>query len=216
MSLNDPQWGKRGNGSGGGGGPPDLDEIWRNVNRRLSELFGRTPAAPTAAAAAAARARGLPVGGAGAAHRCWSSRSGSRAASTSSTKAAAAWCTRFGKYIETTQPGPRWHLPFPIEAVEIVNFSQVRTVEVGYRNTPKNKVHKEALMLTDDENIVDMQFAVQYTLKSAEDYLFNNRKPDDIVACSRRDGDPRDGRQEQDGLRALRGPRADRAADARS
>jgi len=38
MSLNDPQWGKRGNG---GGGPPDLDEIWRNVNRRMGELFGR-------------------------------------------------------------------------------------------------------------------------------------------------------------------------------
>ena len=67
------------------------------------------------------------------------SPSGSRAASTSSTKAAAASCSRFGKYTETTQPGPRWHLPFPIEAVEVVNFSQVRTIEIGYRNTPKNK-----------------------------------------------------------------------------
>ena len=41
---------------------------------------------------------------------------------------------RFGKYLETTQPGPRWHLPYPIETVEVVNVSQVRTVEVGYRN----------------------------------------------------------------------------------
>jgi membrane protease subunit HflK len=90
--------------------------------------------------------------------------------------------TRFGKYTETTQPGPRWHLPFPVEAVELVEFSQVKTIEVGYRNTPKNKIDKEAVMLTDDENIIDIQFAVQYNLKSAEDYVFNNRRPDQIVA----------------------------------
>ncbi len=89
--------------------------------------------------------------------------------------------TRFGKYTETTQPGARWHLPYPIEAVELVDFSQVRTVEVGYRNTPKNKKDNEALMLTDDENIIDIQFAVQYNLKSAEAYVFNVRKPDLIV-----------------------------------
>ena len=58
----------------------------------------------------------------------------------------------------------------------------MKTIEIGYRNTPKNKVDKEALMLTDDENIIDIQFAVQYNLKSAEDYVFNNRKPDQIVA----------------------------------
>jgi membrane protease subunit HflK len=90
--------------------------------------------------------------------------------------------TRFGKYTETTQPGPRWHLPFPIEAVEVVDFSQVKTIEVGYRNTPRNKVEREAVMLTDDENIIDIQFAVQYNLKSAEDYVFMNRRTDQIVA----------------------------------
>ena len=90
--------------------------------------------------------------------------------------------TRFGKYTETTTPGLRWHLPFPIEAAEVVDFSQVKTVEVGYRNSnPKNKIAKESLMLTDDENIIDLQFAVQYNLKSAPDYVFNTRKPDDIV-----------------------------------
>jgi modulator of FtsH protease HflK len=62
-----------------------------------------------------------------------------------------------------------------------VNVAQVRTVEVGYRGNPKNKQPQEALMLTDDENIVDVQFAIQYTLKSPEDYLFNNRNPDDNV-----------------------------------
>jgi membrane protease subunit HflK len=58
----------------------------------------------------------------------------------------------------------------------------VKTIEIGYRNTPKNKIDKEAVMLTEDENIIDIQFAVQYNLKSAEDYVFNNRRPDQIVA----------------------------------
>jgi membrane protease subunit HflK len=88
---------------------------------------------------------------------------------------------RLGRFLEVTMPGPRWHIPYPIESVEIVNVSGVRTVEVGYRGNPKNKQPQEALMLTDDENIVDVQFAVQYTLKSPEDYLFKNKNPDDNV-----------------------------------
>ncbi|HMK15027.1 MAG TPA: FtsH protease activity modulator HflK, partial [Burkholderiales bacterium] len=60
-------------------------------------------------------------------------------------------------------------------------LSQVRTVEVGYRNNVRSKVLKESLMLTDDENIIDIQFAVQYILKSPEEYLFNNRSPDEAV-----------------------------------
>ncbi|MGH8742814.1 MAG: FtsH protease activity modulator HflK, partial [Burkholderiales bacterium] len=87
----------------------------------------------------------------------------------------------FGKYVETTQPGPHWRFPFPIESAEVVNISQVRTVEVGYRNNVKSKVLKESLMLTDDENIIDIQFAVQWIIKNPEDYLFNNRSPDDAV-----------------------------------
>jgi membrane protease subunit HflK len=88
---------------------------------------------------------------------------------------------RFGKHVETTQPGPRWHLPYPIETAEVVNVLGVRSVEVGYRNNVKSKVLKESLMLTDDENIVDVQFAVQYVLKSPTDYLFKNRAPEDTV-----------------------------------
>jgi membrane protease subunit HflK len=88
---------------------------------------------------------------------------------------------RFGKYVETTMPGPRWHLPYPIESAEVVNLLGVRTVEVGYRNNVKSKVLKESLMLTDDENIIDVQFAVQYVLKSPNDYLFNSREPDESV-----------------------------------
>jgi membrane protease subunit HflK len=88
---------------------------------------------------------------------------------------------RFGKYLQTTQPGLQWHIPFPFESAEIVNVSQVRTVEVGYRANVKSKVLKESLMLTDDENIIDLQFAVQYLVKNPEDFLFNNRNPDEAV-----------------------------------
>ncbi len=176
MSLNDPQWGKRSNSSG----PPDLDEIWRNVNRRMNELFGRKRE-PQDGGDGGGPGMHLPMGSAGMlialviviwlASGFYIVDEGRRGV-----------VTRFGKYTETTQPGPRWHLPFPVEAVELVDFSQVKTIEVGYRNTPKNKIDKEAVMLTDDENIIDIEFAVQYNLKSAEDYVFNNRRPDQIVA----------------------------------
>jgi membrane protease subunit HflK len=88
---------------------------------------------------------------------------------------------RFGKFAEATMPGPSWHLPYPLETVEMVNVEQVRTVEVGYSNNVKAKVLSESLMLTDDENIIDLQFSVQYLLKNPEDYLFNNRHPDPAV-----------------------------------
>jgi len=177
MSLNDPQWGKRGNNSG----PPDLDEIWRNVNRRMNELFGRRREPQEPGGDGGGPGLKLPLGGLGLlvalviviwlASGFYIVDEGRRGV-----------VTRFGKYTETTLPGPRWHLPFPVETVELVDFSQVKTIEVGYRNTPKNKIDKEAVMLTEDENIIDIQFAVQYNLKSAEDYVFNNRRPDQIVA----------------------------------
>jgi membrane protease subunit HflK len=176
MSLNDPQWGKRGSG-----GPPDLDEIWRNVNRRINDLFGRKGGGGgDEGTGGGGRRPTLPLSGVGIlvalvvvvwlASGFYIVDEGRRGV-----------VTRFGKFTETTQPGARWHLPFPVEEKELVDFSQVRTVEVGYRNTPKNKKENEALMLTDDENIIDIQFAVQYNLKSAEANLFNVRKPDLIV-----------------------------------
>jgi len=176
MSLNDPQWGKRGNN-----GPPDLDEIWRNVNRRINELFGRRGTPTGGDDGGNRRPRLMPVGGAGLllalvllvwlASGFYIVDEGRRGV-----------VTRFGKYTETTLPGPRWHLPYPVETAELVDFSQVKTIEVGYRNTPKNKNERESLSLTDDENIIDIQFAVQYNLKSAEHYLFSVRRTDQIVA----------------------------------
>ena len=173
MSLNDPQWGKR----PGREGPPDLEELWRNFNRKLDGLFGRR-------------------GGSGNGERPPSGGRRFGGAGLLLGLIAAVWLVsgfyivpegqrgvvlQFGKFKEVTLPGPRWHFPYPIESAEVVNVSGVRTVEVGYRNNVKSKVLKESLMLTDDENIVDVQFAVQYVLKSPTDYLFNSRVPDDTV-----------------------------------
>jgi membrane protease subunit HflK len=88
---------------------------------------------------------------------------------------------RFGEYVGTTQPGPNWHIPWPIESREVVNIDQVRTVEIGYRTNVKNEMLRESLMLTDDENIVDLQFAVQYIIKDPKDFLFVNRAPEEAV-----------------------------------
>ena len=182
MSLNDPNWGRGGSrgpqGPGGGNqGPPDLDELWRNFNRRLSELFGR-------------RRRGggdeppLPPsswrfgGGAGALFALvlavWLASGfyivveGQRGV-----------VLTFGRFSQETGPGLRWRLPWPIQSNEIVNLQQVRTLEIGYRNNVRTKVLKESLMLTDDENIVDLQFAVQYVVTDATKYIFNVRRPDE-------------------------------------
>jgi membrane protease subunit HflK len=87
----------------------------------------------------------------------------------------------FGRFSEQTEPGLRWRLPYPIQSHELVNLSQVRTLEVGYRNSVKQKVLKESLMLTDDENIVDLQFAVQYVVTDAGAWLFNNRRPEEVA-----------------------------------
>src|SRR5438046_9515439 len=76
-------------------------------------------------------------------------------------------------------PGLRWRLPWPIQSQEIVNLAQVRTLEVGYRNNVRTKVLKESLMLTDDENIVDLQFAVQYLVQDAQAYILAVRRPDE-------------------------------------
>jgi membrane protease subunit HflK len=91
---------------------------------------------------------------------------------------------RFGENTEVTQPGPRWHIPYPVETVEVVNLEQVRTIEVGYRSSSSGVASqelRESLMLTGDENIIDLQFAVQYNLKSVQDFLFYNRSAENSV-----------------------------------
>ncbi|MFN3593815.1 MAG: FtsH protease activity modulator HflK [Thiobacillaceae bacterium] len=173
MAWNDPQWGNRNDA-----GPPDLDELWRRFNQRLEGMFGRRGGGEARGAGGGEGFR-LP-GGAGVivgilvaiwlASGFYIVDAGERGV-----------VLRFGKYVETTQPGPRWHLPYPFESVEVVNVEQVRTVEVGYRKDVKSKVLSESLMLTDDENIIDLQLSVQYLLKDPEDYLFMNRNPDEAA-----------------------------------
>ena len=182
MSLNDPQWGRKpGRGSGGNNnsGPPDLDEIWNNLGQRLNSLLGRKGGGDADGQEPPKRTLGnLPLGGMGLliaiilliwlASGFYIVDQGRRGI-----------VLTFGKYTETTLPGPRWHLPYPIQSAEVVNLSQVKTVEVGYRGSKSSKMPKESLMLTDDENIIDIQFAVQFNLKSVEDNVFNNREHDD-------------------------------------
>ncbi|HEX8989548.1 MAG TPA: FtsH protease activity modulator HflK, partial [Rhodocyclaceae bacterium] len=178
MSLNDPGWGSGGGNKGNGKGPPDLDELWRDFNRRLSGLFGRKG------------------GGGGPTLPSMSPRQFGGGIGMLAMLIVAVWLgsgfyivdasqrgvvLQFGRFKETTEPGLRWRLPWPIQSHETVNLSGVRTVEIGYRGTEKNKVPKEALMLTDDENIVSVEFAVQYLLKDPMNYIFKNRHPDDTV-----------------------------------
>jgi len=187
MSLNDPQWGNRGSENGGGKrpnqGPPDLEDLWRDLNRRLSGVFDKS--------------KGNGSGGGG--NRppvdlnpkflgggisllvvivllVWLA-SGFYIVDASQR----GLVLQFGKYKESTESGLNWRLPYPIQSHELVNISGVRTLEVGYRSSEKNKVLKESLMLTDDENIINIQFAVQYILKDPVDYIFNNRSPDEAV-----------------------------------
>jgi modulator of FtsH protease HflK len=179
MSLNDPNWGRGSRGPGGNQGPPDLDELWRNFNRKLNDLFGgrRGGGGDVPPSPPSGRALG---GGAGVlvalVIAVWLA-SGFYIVDAASRGVV----LTFGKFSELTEPGLRWRLPYPLQSHEIVNMAQVRTLEVGYRNSVKTKVLKESLMLTDDENIVDLQFAVQYVVTDARAWLFNNRRPEEVA-----------------------------------
>ncbi|HWL75297.1 MAG TPA: FtsH protease activity modulator HflK [Burkholderiaceae bacterium] len=214
MSLNDPKWGRGGSGGSdgsddgkeeprrepdprpqrpqrpGGDGPPDLDELWRDFNRRLSGLFGRRGPRRGGTGGNGGRFGGFTPDGKGA---------GLGLAAVLAV-IALIWLgsgfyivpegqvgvvTTFGRASDqTTAPGFRWRLPWPIQNNELVDISSLRRVEVGTRGRPERL--KEALMLSDDENIVDIQFEVQYRIKDtgARDYLFNSRNPTAAVIQS--------------------------------
>ncbi|OYY49940.1 MAG: HflK protein [Methylophilaceae bacterium 17-44-8] len=158
-------------------GPPDLDEVFRDLSKKINNLFGgsggggNTPSKnidfPIVPIIGLVALVWLATG-------FYIVDQGSRGL-----------VLRFGQHVETTLPGPRWHLPFPIESVENVNLEQVRTIEVGYRSaeggSSRSKEPRESLMLTNDENIIDLQFAVQYNLKDVEDFQFKNRSTEDGV-----------------------------------
>ena len=215
LTLNESGWGRGGgnaNGNGGnnggqGGGesggndgkkpspqrpaaagsPPDLEDLWRDFNKKLNGVFGKKsggspssggsggPNMPSVKAAGGALA-----GAAGVAFLLWLA-SGFYIVPEGNVAAV----LRFGEWkYSNDRPGFTWRMPSPIESHEIVNVQQLRQVEVGYRSSVKNKQNKENLLLTQDQSIVDMQFAVQYRLTNAKDYLFNNfvgAVPEDFV-----------------------------------
>ena len=200
LSLNDPGWGRSGSSGqddqrsrqqrpgGGKDGPPDLDELWRDFNRRLNRLFGKGggggggepprgggPQMPTLKGAGT----GLGLIG-GVAFLLWL---GSGFYIIQEGQAAA--ILRFGEFRYMVEnAGFKWRLPYPIESAELVDVQRLRQVEVGYRASVKNKVPRESLILTGDQAIVDLQFAVQYRISDPKAFLFNNNPggaPEEIV-----------------------------------
>ena len=186
LSLNDPRWGRKpqddhkaNEGRKPGEGPPDLDQMWRDFNARLNRLLGQKnsgggdpgPYRPEMKGA------GITVGVVAAiigfiwlASGSFIVQEGQRAV-----------VTTFGQLSHVATPGFNWRWPSPIQHHEIVNMSQVRTAEIGYRGSVRAKNPKESLMLTDDENIIDIQFAVQYTLSDPVKWLYNNRDQDETI-----------------------------------
>ena len=189
LSLNDPRWGsdKDGNrqaqeGKKPGEGPPDLDQLWRDFNQRLNGMFGKN--------------RNNGGGGNGGGNGGGELKGAGITVGAVAAIAVLVWLasgafivqegqkgivTTFGRYSHETPAGFNWRWPYPFQANETVNVSQVRTVEVGYRGNVRTKQAGEALMLTDDENIIDIQFAVQYRLSDPRAWLYNNRDAEDTV-----------------------------------
>ncbi len=160
-------------------GPPDLDQVFRDVNKKINELFGgnKNGQQPNRNNVSISIPL-IPI--VGVILLLWLA-SGFYKVDSGSVGVE----QRFGKMADdVTEPGLHWHFPWPIEKVTVVNLEEVRRLEVGYRSsdgTSKTKQPQEALMLTEDENIIELQFAVQYNLNNAKHYLFNNRSTDDAV-----------------------------------
>src|SRR5690625_5309740 len=199
FNLNDPGWGRDGDKkddakqpsqqpSDRQDGPPDLDEVWRDFNRRLSALFGgkrNQPPRPPSGGGGGGRGPRLPKGSRKILLALFIAVVGLWMASGFIVveEGQVAVVSRFGQYVRTLSPGLQWHWPSPIEESQTVNIAQLRTFEIGFRGSSRNKVLTESLMLTADESIVDIQFVVQYRLlqTGAPDYLFNNSDPDESV-----------------------------------
>ncbi len=181
MAWNEPGGGNKKDPWSGRGdqGPPDLDEVVRKMQDKLGGLFG-------------GRKGGGGRGGPG--------RAGFAGFGVVAIIVLVVWLfsgiyivdagkrgvvLRFGAYAETTVPGPHWHIPYPIEEAKIVDVEQRRFIELGYRSGGGGQagvtVPREALMLTRDENIVNIQLAVQYQVDDPRLYLFNVRDPDAVL-----------------------------------
>jgi membrane protease subunit HflK len=171
-------------------GPPDLDELWRDFNRKLNNLFGggrrggrgdggeRPPEGPNfepnmkSAGVGAMLIIGVTT-------LVWLGsgffivQEGQQAVVTS-----------FGKFSHTVDAGFQWRFPYPFQAHETVAVTQLRSVDVGRNTVVQATGLRDSSMLTQDENIVDIRFTVQYRLKDARAYLFENNRPDEAVVMA--------------------------------
>jgi membrane protease subunit HflK len=177
---------KRPPSGAGAGGPPDLDELWRDFNAKLSGLFGNkkggseppnnngSPQGPFGPEFKIARF-GIGVIGA-VVLAIWLStgffivQEGQQAV-----------ITQFGRYHSTVGAGFNWRLPYPFQRQEMVFVTQIRSVDVGRDNIVKSTGLRESAMLTEDENILEIKFAVQYRLTDARAYLFETKNPTESV-----------------------------------
>jgi membrane protease subunit HflK len=162
-------------------GPPDLDELWRDFNRKLSGLFsGRGGDSGGAGGGMSPDSNGAGIGIgliAGLVALIWLGsgffivQEGQQAVVMS-----------FGSFSHTAEAGFQWRAPYPFQSHEIVNLTQLRSIDVGTNSVNQATGSRESSMLTRDENIVDIRFTVQYRLSNAQDYLFENRSSDEAVA----------------------------------
>lgn len=164
MAWNDPDgnerdpWGGRRNNQG----PPDLDEVVRKMQEKLGGLFGGRRGSGGSAGGGAAGDSKIILGAAGVllmAYLSWDMVYRIQPAEVGVV-------LRFGEYVATLQPGPHIRFPRPIEEVEKVNVERIQTVT------------SSSAMLTRDENIVDVELAVQYRVGDAQQYLFEIADPD--------------------------------------
>lgn len=163
------------------GGPPDLEEVWKDVSRKLGGLFGKPSQPPRGGAGGGfqpdMKNAGIGVGLiAGVLAMIWLGtgffivQEGQQAV-----------ITQFGKYKGTVNAGFNWRLPYPIQNHELVFVTQIRSVDVGRDNVLKATGLRESAMLTQDENILDIKFAVQYRLNDARAFLYESKNPADAV-----------------------------------
>ncbi len=198
------QGGSGGSGGNSGGpnqGPPDLDELWRDFNRKLGGLFGGNKQAPRGGEPNWNRHNqnnGNNGSGSGGNNGGFQPdmKSAGIGAGLIGVIAVLIWLgtgffivqegqqaviTRFGALNRTVDAGFSWRMPYPFERHETVSFTQVRSVEVGRNSVGAATGIKDSSMLTKDENIVDVRFTIQYNLKSSSQFLFENRSPDEAI-----------------------------------
>ncbi|MDQ6967558.1 MAG: FtsH protease activity modulator HflK [Mariprofundaceae bacterium] len=169
-------WGKKPSGGGSNQTPPDLDELMKRLQERFGGLFGGSGGGN----------KGGPNLSGGAFVAIFAVAFLLWGASGIYTVAAdeEAVVLQFGKHVATKGPGLRWHLPYPIEDVIKIPVTRVQRLAIGVRDMGdgrrRQRAH-ESLMLTQDENIIDISFVVQYKIKSIDDYIFDIDAPEKTV-----------------------------------